>query len=74
MFYLAGDFAGLPPLLFDLERDPDELVNRAGDPAYAEARLASAEALLAWRAAHLDRTLTDLAVTPRGVIDARRPG
>lgn len=27
---------GDPELLFDLESDPDELVNRAGDPAYAE--------------------------------------
>jgi len=67
-------FAGLPPLLFDLARDPDELVDRAGDPAYAGARLACAEALLAWRAAHLDRTFTGIAVTPRGVIDGRRPG
>ena len=28
-------FPALPPLLFDLERDPDNLVNLADDPAYA---------------------------------------
>ncbi|MBN9010292.1 MAG: alkaline phosphatase family protein, partial [Rhizobiales bacterium] len=27
-------FAGLPPLLFDLEQDPDELANLAEDPAF----------------------------------------
>jgi arylsulfatase A-like enzyme len=64
-------FAGLPPLLFDLAEDPDELRNVADDPAYAHARLASAEKLLAWRAAHLDRTLTGLLLTPGSVVDGR---
>ena len=61
-------FAGLPPLLFDLERDPDELVDRAGDPAWRDVRLACAEALLAWRAEHLDRTLTHIELTDRGPV------
>jgi arylsulfatase A-like enzyme len=64
-------FAGLPPLPFDLADDPDELRNVAHDSAYADIRLAAAEALLAWRAAHLDRTLTGLLLTPRGVVDGR---
>lgn len=65
-------FAGLPSLLFDLAADPDELVNRAGDPDYAAARLACAEELLAWRARHLDRTLTGIELTPAGPVDASR--
>ena len=28
-------FAALPPLFFDLQNDPGQFVNRAGDPAYA---------------------------------------
>jgi arylsulfatase A-like enzyme len=64
-------FAGLSPLLFDLGEDPDELRNVAEDPAYASARIEAAELLLAWRAAHLDRTLTGLLLTPRGVVDGR---
>jgi arylsulfatase A-like enzyme len=66
-------FAGLPPLLFDLAEDPNELRNLADDPVYAAVRLECAEKLLAWRAAHLDRTLTGLLLTPRGVVDGRRP-
>jgi arylsulfatase A-like enzyme len=66
-------FAGLPSLLFDLTEDPDELRNVADDPAYAAMRLECAEKLLAWRAAHLDRTLTGLLLTPHGVVDGRAP-
>ncbi len=64
-------FAGLPPLLFDLDDDPDELIDRSGDPAYAAIRLACAEELLAWRARHLDRTWTGVELTPHGPVDAR---
>lgn len=64
-------FAGLPPLLFDLQDDPGELVNLADDPGYRDARLACAEALLAWRARHLDRRLTGLELTARGLVDGR---
>ncbi|HEY9548773.1 MAG TPA: sulfatase, partial [Kiloniellaceae bacterium] len=64
-------FAGLPPLLFDLEDDPGELVNRAEDPACLPVRLEMAEKLLAWRSRHLDRRLTGLAQTAGGPYDAR---
>jgi len=39
----------LPPLLFDLHRDPDQLDNRAGDPAYATVMAEMAQRLLSWR-------------------------
>lgn len=64
-------FAGLKPLLFDLASDPGELVDRSNDPDYAAIRLDCAEKLLAWRARHLDRTLTGIELTPQGPVDAR---
>jgi arylsulfatase A-like enzyme len=65
-------FAGLPPLLFDLADDPAETVDRAGDAAMTRVRLEQAEALLAWRARHLDRRLSGLELTATGVVDGRR--
>ena len=63
-------FGGLPPLLFDLESDPGELVNLADDPAYRDVRLEMAEKLLAWRARHLDRQLTGIELTESGPVSA----
>ena len=51
-------FAGLPPVLFDLDSDPDELVNRAHDPAFARLRIEGAERLLRWRQQNEEHTLT----------------
>jgi arylsulfatase A-like enzyme len=64
-------FTALPPLLFDLESDPDNLVNLAGRPDYATVQLEMAEKLLSWRARHLDQTLALQELTPQGVV--RRP-
>ncbi|MCA0256399.1 MAG: alkaline phosphatase family protein [Proteobacteria bacterium] len=63
--------AGLPPLLFDLERDPGELVNRAEDPDYLRIRLAYAEQLLTLRARHLDQTLAFSMVTANGLVTTK---
>lgn len=64
-------FAGLPPVLFDLEGDPGELENRAEDPDYLTVRLAYAEKLLALRARHLDQTLALTTLTEKGVVSRR---
>ena len=61
-------FTALPPLLFDLEADPDNLVNLAGNTAYAAQQLVMAEKLLSWRARHLDQTLALKELTPQGVV------
>lgn len=66
--HLAG---GLPPLFYDLDADPAELQNRAGDPAYAAEVLSYAQRMLTWRLEHTDRTLTGLFVDERGITDAR---
>ncbi len=70
-------FGGLPPLLFDLQADPGELTNLANDPVYAVVRLEMAEKLLAWRARHLDRSLSGTELTEAGPVEAaleRRTG
>ncbi len=59
----------LSPLLFDLTKDPDELSDVAGDPAYMSVRLEYAEKLLAWRAEHLDQSLALVELTEdRGAV------
>ncbi|NIA69829.1 alkaline phosphatase family protein [Pelagibius litoralis] len=70
--YKYVHFTGLPPLLFDLQEDPDELRNLADDADYLAPRLAMAEKLLAWRSRYLDRRLTGIALTPDGPLEARR--
>lgn len=57
----------LPPLLYDMQDDPGELRNLAGDPRFLSVRLEMAEKLLAWRAEHLDQSLALCALTPDGV-------
>jgi arylsulfatase A-like enzyme len=67
-------FAGhpnLPPLFFDLDDDPAQLVNRAADPAYAPQVLDYAQRMLAWRLRHADRTLTGTKLTGQGPIVRR---
>ncbi len=46
---------GFRPLLFDLETDPDELVDFGGDPAHEEVRARLHEALFAWARRHHSR-------------------
>jgi len=65
-------FAGLPPLFFDLEKDPHQFVNRAEDPAYTARVLAYAQKMLSWRMENDERTLTGLHLTESGVLDRRR--
>ncbi|UCI08728.1 alkaline phosphatase family protein [Mesorhizobium sp. B1-1-8] len=59
---------GLPPLLFDLAKDPGELSNVANDPAYLPVRLEFAEKMLAWRARHLDQSLALAELTEDGAV------
>jgi arylsulfatase A-like enzyme len=64
---------GLPPLLFDLNEDPGELRNLAQEPAAQALRLEMAERMLAWRAEHLDRSLSFSALTEQGIAGAFAP-
>ena len=60
-------------MLFDLERDPDELDDRADDPAYREDRLALTARMLSWRMEHDERVLTGMHLTRDGVFERREP-
>ncbi len=71
--YKYVHFTALPPLLFDLETDPEELVNRAEDPAYREVRLDLAGKMLSWRMNHADRILASRFLTEQGVIERAGP-
>jgi arylsulfatase A-like enzyme len=66
--YKYVHFAGLPPLFFDLAEDPDELSDRAGNPAYLPLVLGYAQKLLSWRMNHDDRTLSHLHLGPGGMV------
>jgi arylsulfatase A-like enzyme len=60
-------FAALPPLFFDLENDPGQFVNRAGDPAYAARMGEYAAKMLDWRLGFAERTLTGYRSSPQGL-------
>lgn len=65
--YKYVHFAALPPLLFDLEKDPGQFHNVAEDPTYAKPLIEMAQKMLNWRLKHADRTLTGYAATPEGL-------
>lgn len=60
-------------LLFDLETDPDQLVDRAADPTCAAVLAHYAGRMLTWRMRHDERTLTGHLVTPAGLVVRREP-
>ncbi len=65
--YKYVHFAALPPLFFDLKKDPNQFVNRATDPAYAARMGEYAAKMLSWRLGYADRTLTGYRATPKGL-------
>jgi arylsulfatase A-like enzyme len=66
-------FAALPPLLFDLEKDPAELRSVAVDPAYAAIRGEMAERMLSWRMQHAERVLANTMLTDAGPVKLQPP-
>jgi arylsulfatase A-like enzyme len=67
-------FAGMPAIFFDLDTDPDQLVNRAADAEYAPAVLAYAQRMLSWRMQHQERTLSGMKLTQHaGLVERRAP-
>ncbi len=66
--YKYVHFTALPPLFFDLEEDPDEFHDLAADPAYQGRVLEYAGKMLSWRMEHDSPALTDLHLTPDGIV------
>ena len=71
--YKYVHFTNLPPLFFDLEKDPDEMVNEADNPDYLTKVLEYAQKMLSWRMNHDEQTLTHLALTDNGVVSRPTP-
>jgi len=71
--YKYVHFTSLPPLFFDLERDPNEFVNQADNPDYLPLVLTYAQKMLSWRMNHDEQTLTHLALTEDGVVSRPAP-
>lgn len=70
--YKYVHFAGLPPLFFDHEDDPNEFVDKSSDPAYAGRMLDYASKMLSWRMKHDDPALTNLQLLKGGLVDNMR--
>ena len=66
--YKYVHFMGLPPLFFDLRKDPGEFLNQAENPDYLPLVLEYAQKMLSWRMNHDEQTLTHLALTDDGVV------
>lgn len=62
-------FQGLPPLLYDLEADPNQFRNLADDPAYRDRLAEMRGRLLTWRMETEERSLSRLHIE-RGVQEA----
>jgi len=65
--YKYVHFAALPPLFFDLKKDPGQFNNVVNDPAYTLQVLKMAQKMINWKMIHADRTLTGYAASPEGL-------
>ena len=66
-------FTALPPLFFDLARDPNCFDNLAEDPAHAALVKQYAQKALSHRMLHAERTLTHFRATPQGLEERAVP-
>ncbi len=65
-FKLVHFNGGLPPMLFDLQADPDEIHNLAADPAHAGTLLRLTQKLLSHKMRHADQSLTGVKIRRDG--------
>lgn len=71
--HFATDASVLPPLLFDLEADPEQVSDLSTDPGHASVVADRTGEVLRWRMRHDERTLTGHMVTPDGLAVHRDP-
>jgi hypothetical protein len=68
----AADGGQLPPLLFDLVADPDQLHDLVREGGASDLGWAATQRLLQWRMRNDDHTLSGTMLTPTaGVVSAR---
>ena len=65
--YKYVHFTNLPPLFYDLEKDPKETNNLSNDRAYATKIYEMSGKLLSWRMLNDERTLTGMKVSQQGI-------
>ncbi len=70
--YKYVHFAALPPLFFDLKKDPYELCNLAENEEYKSLILKYAQMMLSWRMLYNERTLSGMVVSEKGIIKRHR--
>ena len=66
-------FPSLPSLLFDLEKDPQEMKNLAEDKNHQEIKNNLLSKLLSHRLRHQDRQLSSLQISKDGVLNVNGP-
>ncbi|MEZ7852632.1 MAG: sulfatase-like hydrolase/transferase, partial [SAR324 cluster bacterium] len=71
--YKYVHMTALPSLLFDLQEDPEEFINRAEDPDYRHLVLEYSQKLLSWSMLHRDRTLVNINVKFGNLIHWKGP-
>jgi len=71
--YKYVHFTALPPLFFDLQQDPGETVNLAGNPEYQSILLEYVQKMMSWRMKYTDRALTEISLTEQGPVTNRSP-
>ncbi len=72
--YKYVHYEGFPPQLFDLEDDPQELIDRGVDGAYADVRARLHERLFRWQRTLKQRTTVDDAFVDRWQAEANAGG
>jgi arylsulfatase A-like enzyme len=71
--YKYVHMTALPPLLFDLQDDPEEFVNRADDPDCRNIVLEYAQKMLSWSMLHRDRTLVNINMKSGSLVHWKGP-
>jgi arylsulfatase A-like enzyme len=71
--YKYVHFSNLPPIFYDLEKDPGELVNQAGNPDYQTQVLEYAQKMLSWKMNHTDRGLAETSLGQGGAVTRVAP-
>ena len=71
--YKYVHFGGLPPLFFDLQKDPGEFLNQAMNPEYQTLVLEYAQKMLTWKMNHTERGLSETMLGEGGAVTRRAP-